>query len=250
MDFMSYGVSIIERKIPREILDLVFSKRGVYSLEHMIEMNILRGMLAVDLNLLRGVELVVPIDKCLVHTETDGAYIEIPQDILKGRKIVSVLSLASTAYMSRQHGGLDGAMEKMGMNTIGGYYGFANTDMEIVSDSEIWVDNFTYSGGMTLRIVVEYSSRLHEINPRSNVHLIKVFELAAKYYIYTKLIIKLNNGELYHGASLDTIKEIVDSYSEAGDEYNEHLITVVSKILFMNDRVAMGSYVTSIILNN
>ena len=249
MDFISYGTEIIKRRIPVEILNIAFADRGIQTLEYVIGMNIMRKMVGTDLNLLRGKEIAIPIEQCEVEMNNYGAYITIPDEILQGRRIVSALSLNSIGYTSGRRSGVAGAFDKLADSTTGSVMGYISTDMEIVGEREIWVDSLVQSTGLVLRIVVEYSNNFNEIQPRSYHNLIRFFELAGMYYIWNKLILKVNEGRLYHGYSLDNFRSIIDTYESAGDEYREELIPV-SKVLFMNDRMAMGSYITSIIPNN
>ena len=48
-------------------------------------------------------------------------------------------------------------------------------------------------------------------------------EFATKAYIYNTMIVKINQGYLQGGQSLDAIKEIISSYADAGERFDEAL---------------------------
>jgi hypothetical protein len=49
-------------------------------------------------------------------------------------------------------------------------------------------------------------------------------------------------GELQGGQVIGKIKEILDSYSDANELYDEFMINTMAKVLFMNDQESYGRH--------
>jgi len=256
MDFIRYATMTVRNTIPFEILDLTFSANNQFhkltSIDALIEKNIIKGRMSTDLNLIRGVEIIIPIANTITKYQAeDGILLEIPADLLQGRKLISVLSVVSYRYeIENNTSSITESIQTMYTNTVGNYTGVQVADIDIVSDNEIFINtNDIIPQDLALRCVVEYSSRFAELNPRSYPNLVPFITSAAKSYIYNRMIIKVNRGELYNGVQLDIIKDIIDSYSDAEEKYQDELHMAVAKILFMNDNEAMSRYTKRMIPN-
>lgn len=253
MDAIQYMVSSAKRTIPDEILSLAFRPPRSYitniSIDMMIEKNVIVPWVMTDLNILGGTEIVIPLDSVEVHTDDpNGVYIEIPEAVTSGRAIISVLSIVSnTTYQTYDTGTATG---KLDANLGGHLSGVHNTMIERISERGVFIyGDYASISGMMLRLIVEYSSRLAEINPRSYKHLEKIATHAVKAYIYKTLIVKMNKAELYNGHELSIIKDIVDRYEDEYEKYTEHIDGKIRKVLFINDTIRMRRFVSAMIPN-
>jgi len=122
--------------------------------------------------------------------------------------------------------------------------------LELIGDNIVLVQDPTiHLINSILRCMVENDSKLSNIKPRSYIALSKLFTLALKSYIHNHLIVKLDQGFIQGGHELGVISNIITDYADAESEYQEHLATVVTKVLFMNDSDAMSRHIKSMISN-
>ena len=70
----------------------------------------------------------------------------------------------------------------------------------------------------------------------------KLCVVAAKIYIYNKLIIKLDEGYVLGGHNISVIKSKIESYEDAIEKYEE-LLEEWFKIEFMNDTTAYREFI-------
>ena len=61
--------------------------------------------------------------------------------------------------------------------------------------------------------------------------------MAVKSYIYNKLIVRLDAGEIFGGAQLGVFKTLIESYADSEANYKDYLEQKWAKITFMNDHV-------------
>jgi len=257
MDYINYLINVIERSIPREVLDIALSIDSKFSLknttlESKIEHQVLRKTVLLDMNLISGLEMVLPINDMMYINDTDGAtLLKISDRALQGRSIISALSLAN-ANETKDIGASDASEGFSQVMQNNNDWSSANivVKMEVISPNEILVyENIQNIMGSSLRVNVEYSNRFNEINPKSYPKLAEISILAVEAHIYKNMIIKINQGQLYHGHSIDSISNIIEQYSESLKEYYENL-PLIRKILFINDAISMDRFIKNMIPNN
>jgi len=262
MNAITKALSEVGNSIPPEILGIGFMEKSnmintSVSLEEMIMSKVLRPRVLVDTNLVGGIQTVISLDKCNISVLPTGeTVVKVPKTATNNKSIMSVLSLiANTAQVPSTLGqGIGGSdLVSAGvnlMNNLSNAVSIGTSRLELIADNTILVQDPSlplYSG--FVRCVLENSTNLENISPRNYGAFSILVILAVKAYIYNNLIVKLDKGYIWGGHELGTIKEIVDSYSDANEMYLTQLNTVWKKVAFLNNSNATSRLVTSMISN-
>jgi len=256
MDFTNYLIGYILRVIPREVIDLAVTDRRYragshVSLETRLETSLLKPSFLLDMSLITGVEMVIPIGKLPFINEQDGvSVLKIPDRILQGRKLINALSLANNVEQKGMFANdALGANQELMSRNADWTYADSTTKLEVISHNEVLVyDNMSNLSEMALRVTVQLSDNFGEINTKSYPQLANLALKAVKMMIHTSLIVKIGQSQLYHGHELSIIESTVSEYSDAYTEYFENLY-MMKKTVFMNDSVSMTRYIQNMIPN-
>ena len=89
---------------------------------------------------------------------------------------------------------------------------------------------------MTCRL--EYDSEYTNINDSAVKPLVDLVECATKAYIYNKLILKIDAVKLEGGYEMGKFREIVESYADQNEKYDELLMNFRGGALLDPDRMA------------
>jgi len=271
-NIINYILNEIRQSIPYEILHAGFTiddtpeTININSLDDKILRKLLRKRVFMDLNIIGGIEMLIPINNLNPSfTEYGYTIYNIPNELTGNKEIISVLSLSSmnilglpgsvglaSGYYSTTTGSMAGnsitnIARRIG-NSVAPETYITNAHTEIVGYNTILIyANFRLLYNYALRVLVENDNNLNNIQPRSFKNIALLSILAVKYYIYNKLIIPLNNGYLASGQELGIIKNIIENYEEANEQYNILLKEVIGAILFMNDTTRYNRFLNSMI---
>jgi hypothetical protein len=248
--------------VPVEILNIAFYENSTHvntiiPLEERITTQVIRQRVLQDLNIVGGVEIRIDTGQCFMQQVNYNEFtIQVPKAVTGGRSIVSVLSLVAnsmmaasdTAYTIPQQ--TENAMLKM-YNNLASANVIQTSRLELIGENMVLVQDPNLSLiNSVLRCTVENNNNLENIHPRSYLDVSKLVSLAVKSFVYSRLKIKLDQGYIYGGHELGVITEIVDSYADAEELYQEFLRTKMRKILFMNNRESVNRLIKSMLSNN
>ena len=260
MNAITKSLADLLRVIPVEILHLAFVENNtsinqIISLDERILTEIIRPRILVDCNLVGGIMIKIPVNKCIITTLSSNEFIiEVPKELTNNKAIMNVLSLVSnvnyghTGYMHNDSQ-LLAAGYKM-YNNVASEPVIQTTRLELIGFNVILVEdpNINLLNGV-LRVNIENSSNMENFNPRFYLEFAKLVELGVKSYIYNKMIIKLNQGYIFSGHDLSIIKDIIESYADSETLYKEHLNTIFRKISFMNQSERLERHIVSMLGN-
>lgn len=245
----------IKFSIPIEILQEVF-KPTMYSwspvsasIEEQIISRVIKPKVFVDVNMVGGTEVIIPTrDLPRERTDEFTTVFHIPKNMTQGRSIISVLSISYadanslTAY--NQTAIYDPCTINANNQATEALYQANNTfitpstaKVELVAENTVMVKDTvrTFSLGF-LRCILAYDEQLSQLQIPSILDFVELAVLATKAYIYNTYKIRLDEGKVKGGFELGSFAEIVDSYSDAREQYNEFLRETWRKVAFMNDR--------------
>ncbi len=259
MNAVTYAIKNVGFHIPREILNLGLMDTERYgfiasSLETMIHDLIVRPRVLIDCNLVGGMQIIVPLIKCkILKNDLVGTVLEVPKKLTNGRSIMSCDSIVSSGNVitSREDNQIDTSQQfsKMLDNTSG-ISVIQSADITLVGDNRVFINyqqiNIT---DMYLKVIVEHDSNMSNLQPRSYPAFAKLVLYAVKAYIFNSLQVSLGKGYIYQGHELSVVRDIIDKYEDANNDYQEYLTIVFEKILFMSDDTRMGSYISSMFPN-
>lgn len=249
MNAVSKALQEIHFNIPPEVLQITFMEYGygtnqIISMDERILNTVIRPRVLLDTNLVGGVMVRIPIDKCNVQEVYNREFlITVPKHLTSGRSMVSVLSLISmTGYTSILPNHVNSqfvtAAETMYNNMA--YHNVVQTArLELVGENTVYCSEpsiFIYSA--ILRCVIENEINMGNLHPRNYPVFSKLCILAVQSYIYNHMKVKLDQGYVYGGHELSSVADIIDGYSDREEMYQEHLNLEYKKVAQMNDSEA------------
>ncbi|MCI4437746.1 MAG: hypothetical protein JHC33_13145 [Ignisphaera sp.] len=260
MNAINYALNNLKYTIPLQVLNLAFLESSdivnkTLSLDEMIMSKLIRPRVLVDANVVGGVMLRVNLEDCRITSVSNReVIIDVPKTVTGGRAIMSALSLVSNFMIVSQlpnigESPLISAGANM-MNNLSTENIIQTARLEIIGENIILVQEPSTSllPGI-LRCMVENSSNLENINPRSYPKFLKLCLLAVKSYIYNTLKIKMDQGFIYSGHELGAITEIIDTYADAEEQYQEYLAGTWKRVAFLNDNDSKNRLIKSMLGN-
>ena len=249
--------------LQRAFIDQSYFSHNPYSIDDNILTNVIRSKVMQDCNLLGGTTIVIDVAQCSTRTvDSMTKVITVPKSVTAGRSIVSVINVS---YVTA---GLLAALSAGGpgftntnvssssccgansnspiQNALTNLYNVGNSlpvistaIAEIIGENVVLVKNLPISIGMGLGLicVVANDENMSNLQPRSIYDFSKLCVLATKAYIYNKLIIEIDIGQYKAGASLGVIRNIIEEYKDAHEQYNDFLTTVWTKVAYTNDKM-------------
>jgi hypothetical protein len=262
MNAIQFALNNLKYCIPRPILEKAFLSTGVAwrqtshtNVDEQILNNVIKARVLVDCNVIGGTQVLIPLEG--LTQEKPSAYttvIHIPKTHTQGRSINSVLNLSflSPGTLAAWGGGSTGgsvgayaAQENSAvMNSLQGIMAAHDTipmtssaRVQLIAENTILIkDSMNLPPNSFLRCVVANDENLNNLQLRSYRKFSQLVEYAVKSYIYNELIISLDQGELQGGQVLGVIKDAVQAYSEAEQNYQDYLTDFFEAILMMSDQ--------------
>ena len=239
MNAVVYSLNyIISSAIPIEILELAFPKKfplDATKLDERILTQFLRPVVMLDMSLIGGVQTLIDISQCTMTAvdRTDITYmgsfiITVPKSLTANRPIVSVYSIVSGQSVYQNSAYTPPCMSSLvyeGRKLMGTQIPnniVQTARLEIVRENQVLVEAYPQDlyGGM-LSCSIANNAMLENIQPPYYMAVAEMFTIGLKMYIYNTLRVKLDKGFLYAGHDLSIIKDIVDSYADAQEQYQE-----------------------------
>lgn len=268
MNCLLYSINEINNQIPSQLLYEAFTideepnTINLTSLDDKILRKLLKKRVLLDTNIIGGVEMLIPlVNISPTYYENYYTIYQIPPEETMNREIISALSIVTMPLSGifNQVGGYIGntttqnssvlnVADRIGQSVAPSMI-LSNTHLEIVGHNTILVNaNYRLLGNVGLRVLVENDSNLNNIQPRSYKAFSFMCVLAAKAYIYNKLIIPVNSGYLASGQDLGMFKNILESYSSAEEDYRNFISERMGSVLFMNDTTRYSRFLTGMML--
>lgn len=251
MNPISKAVDHVKFTIPRPILETVFIQRTQAlrqlpaSIDQHIIDQVIRPRVMVDLNLVGGTEMFVPLQGIAPNRVNQYTSVyRIPKDRTQGRSIVSVLNVTfSDPTATSNYGTATGCMSTELLTTgqamidaMGTVPITSTAQVQLIAENTVMVrDTILLPANIYLRCLIANDENLSHLQIRSYRAFYQLVEYAVKSYIYNEYIIPMDIGELYGGHNLGRFKDIVDSYADAEELYQTHLRDVMGKVMLMND---------------
>lgn len=242
MDLISKAVRDIMNTIPTEILKMAYleshlSGFGVRTkqntLEDAIRTKTILSRVIEDTNMV-GQLTIVDLTGIVPKNLDENNYIfEIPPERVGFRTIVSVMSInyyrssvtpgtafaSSPSFMPTVGSDLTLATQKA-MDSRGNIPIVSTSECSVVGHNVLMVRNHFRGSALTeARCRVENDETLQNMPMTMSPIFSKLCIYAVKSFIYRTLFIKLDRGAIDRGHEIGAIKQIVDSYSDAEENY-------------------------------
>lgn len=266
MSAINKALSHIKYVIPREILQVVFINRlykynvNPISIDESILSQVIRPRVLVDCNLIGGQEAYINLDGVPQERTNDYTVVfRIPKTVTDGRSINSVLNitmtdptrLSSYAMTNQCQATPLMLMGQAVMDALGPTPITSTAYVQLIAENTVMVrDTFILPANCYLRCILAMDEDMNHIQLRSYPVISKLIEYAVKSYIYHKYIIEMDVAELQGGHNIGRFKEVIDSYADAEENYQDYLTNTVQKVLYMNDSSSYSRLLKLVISNN
>ena len=268
MNALLYSINEIQNQIPYELLSAGFiidetpETINLTSLDDKILRKLLKKRVLIDANIVGGIETIIPLNN------TQPSYFEyfytvynIPSELTMNKEIISALGLSylpGNGYYSTMNnlGGMTDLGSINPINNVANRIGNAaassgvltNAHLELIGYNTILVyANYRTLINFGVRVVLENETNLNNIQPRSYKNFSFMCVLATKAYLYNKLIIPVNSGYLVFGQDLGIFKSILESYSDAEEQYRTYIKEIWGATAYMNDTTRYNRLISSLI---
>ena len=262
MNCITKSLNEVMYRIPGQILREVFTDKlyrwrdAPISIDEQITNKVIRPRVLVDCNLVGGTEAFIPVEGLeLEMIDNFTTVYHIPKDRTQGRSIMSVLSVSFTSHAFGQAaGGLSGISPNSVTPTLSA--GMAMMDsfspipltstarVQLIAENTVMVkDTSPVISSSYIRCVLANDDNMAHIQMRAIPPFCKLVELATKSYIYNESIIKIDMAKLSGGQDLGKFKEIVETYADSEELYQEYLAKTWTGIAFMNDRETFTRFI-------
>lgn len=262
MNPITKAMDEIRFSIPAEILNQTFITQdmrdcgAVVSLETRIREQVLEPRVFVDLDLFGGTEAFIPLDDP-VRTEYHDPYTviyHIPDEVVQSRPIVQVYSVhfgvlgyqnaamamnfTESPLASEVRRVLDSAMRVPPALT---------SYLNLIAHNVVMV-RFVYLPYKTayMRVRLGNDNALSHIRYQSYPDFAQLCVWAVKAYIYNKMLVPMDMGQLVGGQTLGVFREKIMEYAEAEQMYRESL-RHWKKINVFNDPEARRRHLRTVI---
>lgn len=84
----------------------------------------------------------------------------------------------------------------------------------------------SYFGGMVADVVLEFDSEFSNIGNAALYYLRDLALCATKAWLWTKLVVEIDAAQVTGGMQMGVFKDIIDSYANANEEYQDRLMDV------------------------
>ena len=268
MNPISKAISEIRYTIPEELLlagfvninrDFQFNRS--VSLDAQIRSVLMQPRVLVDLSLHGGTQIDVDLTACprkLVSNNETVIYV--PKSQTGGRTIISVLALIyynSAQYANMGYGpswtnaqmfnSQDTSAVVAGdmgmMSALDNVPIVENTECEIIGENTVRVrEGASLPSTSRLRVILAYDESLSNLQVRSIPDFCQLVKLAAKSYLYNRLIVRVDQAQLMGGMEIGRFMTVLESYSDAEENYQTFLKDKWRAIALMNDRKQYRRY--------
>lgn len=256
----------IKFRIPKKLLEDAFIYRGLeyrqapISIDEAIRNQVIRPRVLVDCNIHGGTETYIGLeDVPYERTDDYTSVYRIPKSKTQGRSIISALNVTFTDPLRSSAFGIMGgcgnstmmqaaqaAMDAHGMIPI-----TSTAKVQLIAENTIMVrDSMVLPPNIYVRVILAHDENMSHLQVKSFPYFTKLCEYAVKSYIYNKLVIELDVGEIYGGQVIGKIKDILESYADSEQLYQEYLETTMAKLFVLQDgesirrltAIAVGGY--------
>ena len=248
------AVQSVKYSIPKMILEDVFFNRYVtyrsnpISIEERIRREVVLGRVLPDCQLEYGVSTFIPLAGLVpdVISPTERVF-HIPLERTGGLSIMSALSVAYMnggygsmgvgSYMNNRYdGGVIMQATDWMLNAHDNLPLYASSRVTLVGENAILVKgDLLLSDNLGVYVILENDEAINTLKPKSIPVFKQLVLLAVKAYIYNTLVLEIDSARLSGGFDLGRYKEIVDSYSDANEMYEEMLNEKIGVLFFLND---------------
>jgi len=240
--------------IPPTTLNVAFGEKNRYGInmektirDTVIIPRVMRGINAVATDILE-----INFNKCeILERSINYMVFKVPDNLLGGRYIIEPVSLrisprsSDVRYDDTNTGNaFDDSVDRL-HREVTGLDVKIYTSMKISGSNVITVDGFGLYKNAFMNGVLKVSASvsLDELSPTIKPTFNKLVKLAVQSYIYNFTIESLDRGFIENGYEVPAVKNIIEGYSSAEEDYMEFLTTKWPALKRSSDETFMDAYI-------
>lgn len=261
---VEYILDVIEREIPEKVLNSIFRPRNPhfndgtqYNVREIIRAEVINEWLIRDLNTHGVKEMLLPLNTSrVVELNWNQKLIIIPKSATANRRIIGLSRVGffnPYAIMGSDNSAglgiseVQSALDKMGASLTAiprvesKYVRIVNENTFLLED--VVLINTSFWAG----VCVEADEALSDFSPAYWSKLSEYATLACKAVCYRKFINNYDGVMIEGGHELGTLSDLVQSWSDTAEQYNDFRKTKFRKITRLNDKYWKREHIKSII---
>lgn len=241
MDLITKAIQDVKYAIPREVLRMAYMDKPVNgfvplakNLESAIRDMTILPRVIVDTDIAGGQTILVSLAGLNAKEIDDYNYIfEIPPERVDNRTILSVMAVNYYRSINAQGSRSDvmagispasgndlSSSTQRAMNSRGSIPVVSTAECQVVGHNVIMIRNHLRTAAMAeIRCRVENDQNLSNLPITVAPMFSKLCTFAVKAFIYNELIVKIDRGVIDRGHEIGALKNIIESYSDAEENY-------------------------------
>lgn len=218
------------------------------SLDAILRDQLIYGRVLPDINLISGSEDFIPLSRAKQEwIDQFNSIYRFSDEATGGRTITSVYEVTYSYASNSMLGGYGGygaystrssALLKSArdvLRTSVGSPAQSTAYVQLVGHNAVMVNDITpIQNSGALRCKISHDPNLNNLQPAYQQRFATLALYAARAYVYTALVIDLDEGMLRGGQQIGRFREIVDSFADADNMYIEEL-SRFTKVGILND---------------
>lgn len=250
MNPIQYAIDQVMLKIPNDILKIAFVGSLPYgsaipeSISTRIREQVIERRVRTDCNLIGGHQVDIPlINVPKEFVDPFNIVYRIPKNLTQGRTITRAISVVFSEgapigrhnrMLGRSSPMLDAAAGVMDSQTP--IPTLSSTYVTLVGENVILVkDNYSLPRNIFLRCWLENDENMTHLKPNVYRKFAKLVLYATQSYIYNQLVVTMDRGVLSSGVEIGRIREIIDEYRDAEENYDTYFEETWMKVSQFND---------------
>ncbi len=246
MQPVPYAIQNVIFSIPKEILEKAFLNYNQYgqvnTIENMISVEVIQARVMPDCNILGGKMKSIILkdtyyEPLLHHQEesqfTDDGIYRIPSH---ARDNVDIVAVISTSFTNKCHdltgvngipqGGNTALIQAHEITDSHTLSSVPNMPLpKVINGNLIQLSTPLARGAMlNLNCRLAYDINMTNLPKSAVMPFSELVILATKAHIFNKLVIAINHMEVTRGKEIGVVKDIIDDYRDANEQYKEKLL--------------------------
>lgn len=235
MDRIQIMIDEIKLAVPLKLLTRAFVPRlhprqMLPSLEHTITAEILIKKILNDCDMMGGIQAHIDISNQERFEGDTYTIIDVGYGLTQGREIISVHSYTHDQETGQSYG----APTPISATTV---ESVTDNDIFVAGNNTVQISRRLAYTRLGITCVLANDRGFQNINLRLLPDLKDLAVLAVKAYIYSALVMEFSSPIIVGGTDYGPIKDLVDSYADARELYNDKLF-LWRKKSYINDRGA------------
>lgn len=255
MDAIGYALAEVKDRIPPQVLQLVFKpaartlRHETRDIEYAIRDKVIEGRVRRAVDAIGATEVEISLDTIRRQEVNRFIHIyKIPMSLTGGREITSAVALSystnsagnMSAFGMAQAGTCAPTLVQNAAMRVGQSHSpivvNQTSNLSIIALNTVMIEDYApISSQSFLRCILASDSEFSNIKPPYYHKFAQLVLRATKAYIYNVYEVELGMGKIVGGVELSEIRNVVERYSNADEDFEDYLENTWRKTAQLND---------------